>query len=323
MVDMISTHVEKPMSDNAPKICRELMGKIVDEVFDGAIEDCSVIEEIYAAIKRHEADEHPTTTAKVVVPEGWALVPIKPSREMTKSGEHWSPIPEQVWQDMIDAAPLLPALNVTGEMIEAACAAIMALRGYEWPSSCNEEEQRIARENMSAAIKAAIDQAPAPAPQMMPSESPWQWWAGEGEEWLTVGPEDTREAIISAATNDRLGEFQHDGGGWNLSFYIVEARKDPLRLADWIHDCDILDHAEDCLADSDRVASEFDEGPWFKCSAAQKKDLQERINRACDEWQAAHGLAFSCATFSHTRNEEHVIVELHDDRNATEVADND
>lgn len=53
------------MSDNAPKISRELMGKIVDEVFDGAIEDCSVIEEIYAAIKRHEADEHPTTTAKM------------------------------------------------------------------------------------------------------------------------------------------------------------------------------------------------------------------------------------------------------------------
>lgn len=36
-------------------ISRELMGKIVDEVFDGAIEDASVIEEIYACIKRHEA----------------------------------------------------------------------------------------------------------------------------------------------------------------------------------------------------------------------------------------------------------------------------
>lgn len=35
-------------------ISRELMGKIVDEVFDGAIEDASVIEEIYACIKRHE-----------------------------------------------------------------------------------------------------------------------------------------------------------------------------------------------------------------------------------------------------------------------------
>ncbi|WP_454686884.1 hypothetical protein [Agrobacterium leguminum] len=37
-------------------ISRELMGKIVDEVFDGAIEDASVIEEIYAVIKREEAN---------------------------------------------------------------------------------------------------------------------------------------------------------------------------------------------------------------------------------------------------------------------------
>lgn len=36
------------------QISRELLGKIVDEVFDGAIEDASVIEEIYAAIKKHE-----------------------------------------------------------------------------------------------------------------------------------------------------------------------------------------------------------------------------------------------------------------------------
>lgn len=36
------------------QISRELLGKIVDEVFDGAIEDASVIEAIYAAIKKHE-----------------------------------------------------------------------------------------------------------------------------------------------------------------------------------------------------------------------------------------------------------------------------
>lgn len=35
-------------------ISRALLGKIVDEVFDGAIEDPSVIEEIYAVIKREE-----------------------------------------------------------------------------------------------------------------------------------------------------------------------------------------------------------------------------------------------------------------------------
>ncbi|MQB09576.1 hypothetical protein DXT96_06865 [Agrobacterium sp. ICMP 6402] len=38
-------------------ISRELMGKIVDEVFDGAIEDASVIEDIYAVIKREESTQ--------------------------------------------------------------------------------------------------------------------------------------------------------------------------------------------------------------------------------------------------------------------------
>ena len=36
-------------------ISRALLGKIVDEVFGGAIEDASVIEEIYAVIKREDA----------------------------------------------------------------------------------------------------------------------------------------------------------------------------------------------------------------------------------------------------------------------------
>ena len=40
---------------HTPAMSRELMALIVDEVFDGAIEDTRVIEEIYAVIKRHEA----------------------------------------------------------------------------------------------------------------------------------------------------------------------------------------------------------------------------------------------------------------------------
>ncbi|CAM3514798.1 hypothetical protein G6L26_007430 [Agrobacterium radiobacter] len=33
---------------------KELLGKIVDEVFDGGIEDASIIEKIYAVIEREE-----------------------------------------------------------------------------------------------------------------------------------------------------------------------------------------------------------------------------------------------------------------------------
>ncbi|TAA54587.1 hypothetical protein [Shinella sp. JR1-6] len=36
-----------------PRMDRDLLGKIIDDVFDGAIEDASVIEDIYASIARH------------------------------------------------------------------------------------------------------------------------------------------------------------------------------------------------------------------------------------------------------------------------------
>ncbi|KQQ72965.1 hypothetical protein ASF70_15995 [Rhizobium sp. Leaf321] len=159
---------------------------------------------------------------------------------------------------------------------------------------------------------------PAPDMHVPAMEAKWQWWAGSTKEWCTVGPEDTREAIIQAATNDSLGEFQHEEGGWNLGFYIVEARQDPLRLADWIESDELLERAEESMADSDRTSSENDDGPWFECTQEQGKDLEERVKRACDEWQAAHGLKFTCSTFSHTRNQEHVIVEVADDRATTE-----
>lgn len=48
------TETSPPSQDQAHGISRELMGKIVDDVFDGAIEDARVIEEIYAVIKTHE-----------------------------------------------------------------------------------------------------------------------------------------------------------------------------------------------------------------------------------------------------------------------------
>lgn len=155
---------------------------------------------------------------------------------------------------------------------------------------------------------AAVDVVEQPA--VKSQESPWQWWAGSNEEWCTVGPEDSRDAIIQAATNDSLGEFENDKGGWSLGFHIVEARQDPLRLADWIDSDTILERAEDNVADSDRVSTEFEDGPWFECTPEQEKDLEERIKRACDEWQTAHALLFSCSTFSHTRNQEHVVIEL-------------
>lgn len=140
-------------------------------------------------------------------------------------------------------------------------------------------------------------------------KAPWQWWAGSDAELFTVGPEDTRDAIIQEAIGDQLGEFQCESGVRKFGFHIVEARQDPLRLADWIDFERMLESAEEHLAESDRTCSEYDDGPWFQYTPAQERDLHERIKRACDEWQTAHGLVFKCRTFSDTRGEEYVIVD--------------
>jgi hypothetical protein len=62
------------------ELSRELLGKIVDEVFDGAIEDASVIEDIYRVIAREQAA--PVAAPVQVRPLEWLDV----SKELEKHG---------------------------------------------------------------------------------------------------------------------------------------------------------------------------------------------------------------------------------------------
>lgn len=143
------------------------------------------------------------------------------------------------------------------------------------------------------------------------TEGEWGWWAGTNEEWMTVGPCATREHAIDEMVQDGSGEFldnSQDPPVWKNSIYVCEARQDPLRLADWIGADWILERADESLADSDRVSCEHDDGPWFEATPEQEEDLKERLKRACDEWQEAHGLSFTSQTFSHSRNAESLIV---------------
>jgi len=66
-------------------------------------------------------------------------------------------------------------MDVTDEMIEAACAAILELRGFKWPDGCDEEELTIGRQNMAVALTAAlaaapvgVKQTPAPVTHVLP-----------------------------------------------------------------------------------------------------------------------------------------------------------
>lgn len=148
---------------------------------------------------------------------------------------------------------------------------------------------------------------PQPAPAQSHDDG-WRWWGSTNEENFTYGPCKTRDEVIDEAIADRMGEFQDENGTWMIGVHICEARQDPLRVADWIGTEELLEHAEETLADSDRVAYEYDEGPWFECSTEQAKDFQARINAACDEWQKAHNLVFVPRTFSDTRSLKFIAV---------------
>lgn len=144
---------------------------------------------------------------------------------------------------------------------------------------------------------------------MSETKSEWKWWAGDDEQLMTIGPCDTRDDAIAEAQSQQIGEFEDENGEWKLSFYVVEARQDPLRLADWIGADDLLGRAEDGVYDSARISSECDDGPFFEVTPEQEADLAKRIREACDQWQAAHGLVFRCNTFSHQRNGEDVVID--------------
>jgi hypothetical protein len=157
------------------------------------------------------------------------------------------------------------------------------------------------------------------------TQGEWQWWAGHSEDdHMRVGPCDTRDQAIKEAIADGFGEYLVDPGAetpvWRNLFIVLEARNDPIRLADWIGAEDALNYADERIADSDRVSFEYDDGAIFIATAAQEADLRERLKRACDEWQEAHDLTFECCTFSHSRNAEAVDAEAL--RNAPETPAN-
>jgi len=86
-------------------ISRKLLGKIIDEVFDGSIEDASVIEEIYAVIK---------------------------SEDLASQAEHYASIAENCAQGCEEQSALQMAIVIAGAIRGDAADDIVAEEvGYE------------------------------------------------------------------------------------------------------------------------------------------------------------------------------------------------
>ena len=92
-------------------------------------------------------------------------------------------------------------------------------------------------------------------------------------------------------------------------FFVALGVNPPLRLADWIGADDILERATETLADSDRTTGDEDQD-WFAVTVDQAADLAARLRQACDDWQAAHGLVFTCWCFAAMSPPERIDVAL-------------
>jgi len=132
----------------------------------------------------------------------------------------------------------------------------------------------------------------------MTEELEWGWYASLDGEEFNVGPEPTREAIINQAREDL--DLDNDG------FTIIEAKPDrPAHIKKWARVADILEAAEENIQDS-LSPFMFDNRDIFAVTAEQKADLIARLERACDEWESAHGLVFRSPIFLQTRNSEFI-----------------
>ena len=115
----------------------------------------------------------------------------------------------------------------------------------------------------------------------------WNWYYARHEEGPYQGPYGSRDEAITEGRGDLC-----DGD----AFWITKATNPPVKLSEWIEADRALELADERIMDSDRCASEFDE-TIFGATQEQQDDLTARLKRACDEWQAAHGLTFHANTF--------------------------
>lgn len=74
--------------------------------------------------------EAPPPQSHLGVPANYMIVPIKPSREMVKAGERWSALPEQTWQDMIDAAPIVEVEPPATDTLADFATRLFDLHGF-------------------------------------------------------------------------------------------------------------------------------------------------------------------------------------------------
>lgn len=99
---------------------------------------------------------------RVGVPDGWKLVPIKPTQKMLDAPAHmWHPEALNVWNAMLAAAPPHPRVGVTDEMVNRACQAFFVgnvRKPWPWRETQDMDEPDAVFAQMRAALEAALSE---------------------------------------------------------------------------------------------------------------------------------------------------------------------
>lgn len=134
----------------------------------------------------------------------------------------------------------------------------------------------------------------------MTTEKPWGWYASSDEENYYCGPEQTRDAIIQAATNDEIG-LNDDG---SRMFFIIEAWQASVELADHFEAAAFVDAINDDFSDFGGLDGE----PVVDMTDVAVNSLERVVRATIAKWQADNNLRFRNWTFSETRNREAITI---------------
>jgi len=136
-------------------------------------------------------------------------------------------------------------------------------------------------------------------PPSLQAESPsCAWCLTDNDDQWHGGHETPKEAI--EATRD---ETDADV----ITVGLCYTRRQALSF--WLPDMDqLLEQADEALADSDETAHEDDQGPWFEVTSEQRNSLERMLTATVDAWQAMHGLVFTTRTFSKITDERQVVL---------------
>lgn len=124
------------------------------------------------------------------------------------------------------------------------------------------------------------------------SSMDWGWYASGDGEMYDVGPEPTRDAIIL-----RANEY-YDGD----PYFIIEARKDLIQVADFFDANDFLTDLEE-----GRLSDQCPEEPLFaNVNERHRGELTRMVRDTIAQWQRMHDIKVLPWLFTETRNAEEV-----------------